>query len=163
MHSSRSNGFPLPLLLVALAGCNSLNADMDSFRVSSDEGGELAAEPLAAFDQPWAMTFLPDGRLLVTEKPGRLLLVAADGSTLAEVGGLPSISASGQGGLGDVILHPDFADNQRVYVSYVERDGSLRRSRGCDGDAGVERRCGTRGPVQMATPRGDADSAAAGW
>ncbi len=71
------------------------------------------------FEEPWAMTFLPDGRLLVTEKPGRLYIVTQDGKK-SPVTGLPPVAYGGQGGLGDVVLHPDFARNKAVYLSYVE-------------------------------------------
>ncbi len=116
----------LSAVLIA-AGCSSgnsgtLGAKMEPFSVESSIGASIDATPLVALDQPWAMTFLPDGRLLITEKPGRLLLVSANGTAMETVEGLPSISASGQGGLGDVIIHPEFADNQRIYLSYVERE-----------------------------------------
>lgn len=69
---------------------------------------------------PWGMTFLPDGRLLVTEKPGRLRVVSANGQLSEPVAGLPTVDARGQGGLLDVALHPDFASNQLIYWSYAE-------------------------------------------
>ncbi|GMU44442.1 MAG: PQQ-dependent sugar dehydrogenase [Xanthomonadales bacterium PRO6] len=71
------------------------------------------------FDEPWAMAFLPDGRLLVSEKAGRLKLHRADGMS-TEVTGVPAVSYGGQGGLGDVVLHPDYAVNQLVYLSWAE-------------------------------------------
>lgn len=71
------------------------------------------------FDEPWAMTFLPDGRLLVTEKKGVLKVHTIDGKT-AEVRGVPKVAYGGQGGLGDVVLHPQFASNGLVYISYAE-------------------------------------------
>jgi aldose sugar dehydrogenase len=81
---------------------------------------------LATLDEPWAMTFLPDGRLLVTEKPGRLKLLDLAGGT-GTVSGGPEVDHGGQGGLGDVVLHPRFADNQRVYLSWAEAgDGDTR-------------------------------------
>jgi aldose sugar dehydrogenase len=76
-------------------------------------------QELATFDEPWAMVFLPGGDLLVTEKAGRLKLRRADGRIL-DVAGAPSVAYGGQGGLGDVILHPDFAGNHLVYLSWVE-------------------------------------------
>jgi glucose/arabinose dehydrogenase len=70
---------------------------------------------------PWGMTFLPDGKMLVTEKPGRLRIVSADGKTLSEpVAGLPMVDARGQGGLLDVVLDPAFQKNQLIYWSYSE-------------------------------------------
>ena len=69
---------------------------------------------------PWALEFLPDGRILVTERPGRLRIVSATGTLSDPVQGVPAVAASGQGGLLDVALHPDFATNQLVYLSYAE-------------------------------------------
>ncbi|MGE4071426.1 MAG: PQQ-dependent sugar dehydrogenase [Lysobacterales bacterium] len=77
------------------------------------------ATELARFNEPWAMTFLPDGRLLVTEKQGVLKLHSLGGTTL-EISGVPKVAYGGQGGLGDVVVHPKFADNGLVYLSYVE-------------------------------------------
>lgn len=79
----------------------------------------FAMDEVAKFDEPWAMTFLPDGRLLVTEKPGRLYVVTQDGRKSA-VTGVPTVAYGGQGGLGDVVLHPEFATNSVVYMSYAE-------------------------------------------
>ena len=64
---------------------------------------------MAEFDEPWAMAFLPDGRLLVTEKAGRLLVVDGAGIRSQPVDGVPDVDYGGQGGLGDVALHPEFA------------------------------------------------------
>ncbi|MFZ5556691.1 MAG: PQQ-dependent sugar dehydrogenase [Pseudomonadota bacterium] len=70
-------------------------------------------------EHPWGMAFLPDGRILVTERPGRLRIVNADGSLdPGPVEGLPKIAEHGQGGLLDVALHPRFAENGLVYLSY---------------------------------------------
>ena len=85
-------------------------------------GVPFAIQPVAQFDQPWAMTFLPDGRLLVTEKPGalRLLDVSTPGATAGTISGTPTVDNSGQGGLGDVVLHPQFSRNNLLYLSFVE-------------------------------------------
>jgi len=69
---------------------------------------------------PWSLAFLPDGRMLVTERPGRLRIVTADGQLGAPIAGLPAISVGGQCGLLDVALDPKFADNHLVYFSYAE-------------------------------------------
>ncbi len=69
---------------------------------------------------PWGMAFLPDRRLLVTEKGGSLRLVSADGKSVSTVGGVPAVAAAGQGGLLDVALDPQFSVNRRVYLSYSE-------------------------------------------
>jgi glucose/arabinose dehydrogenase len=76
-------------------------------------------------DHPWGLVFLPDGRFLVSERPGRLRLVAADGSLSAPLEGLPEVVATGQGGLLDLALHPDFANNRRVYFAYAAGNGPL--------------------------------------
>ena len=81
---------------------------------------------VARFDEPWAMTFLPDGRLLVTEKRGRLRLMTREGE-VSEIAGAPEVAYGGQGGLGDVILHPRFAENGIVYLSWAEPgEGDVR-------------------------------------
>jgi len=80
----------------------------------------FVATPVATFEEPWAMSFLPDGRLLVTEKKGRLLVVTQDGEVSESVSGVPEVDYGGQGGFGDVVVHPDFAANGLVYFSYVE-------------------------------------------
>jgi glucose/arabinose dehydrogenase len=85
-------------------------------------------EPVAAFDQPWALAFLPDGRMLVTEKTGNLFIVGRDGSKSRPVRGVPDVDYGGQGGLGDVALHPDFAQNRVIYLSYAE--GGVGGTRG---------------------------------
>lgn len=80
----------------------------------------FATDVVAQFDEPWSMAFLPDGRLLVTEKKGELLVVTQDGKSIVSVEGVPEVDYGGQGGLGDVALHPDFPDNRLVYLSYAE-------------------------------------------
>lgn len=73
-------------------------------------------------EHPWGLAFLPDGRMLVTERPGRLRIVA-DGWLIPEpVAGVPEVWDDGQGGLLDVALHPDFAENGLVYLSYASPD-----------------------------------------
>ncbi|MEO9470379.1 PQQ-dependent sugar dehydrogenase [Parasphingorhabdus sp.] len=74
---------------------------------------------VASFDEPWAMTFLPDGRMLVTEKAGKLFLVDQNGEK-SEVINVPEVAYGGQGGFGDVILAPDFATSGKIYLSWVE-------------------------------------------
>lgn len=100
---------------------------------------------VAGFESPWAMAFLPDGRLLVTEKPGALRLFDPAAGTTASVAGVPAVDHGGQGGLGDVVLHPAFADNGLVYLSYAEagegdtRGAAVARARlVLEGDARLE-------------------------
>jgi glucose/arabinose dehydrogenase len=76
--------------------------------------------------KPWALAWLPDGRMLVTERPGRLRVVSPDGEISAPVRGLPDVDDRGQGGLLDVLIDPDFVKNRLIYLSYSEpgSDGS---------------------------------------
>ncbi|WP_233398571.1 PQQ-dependent sugar dehydrogenase [Luteimonas sp. MC1828] len=86
----------------------------------------FAITEAATFDAPWAMAFLPDGRLLVTEMAGALRLYDPARNTTGTISGVPEVSHVAQGGLGEVVLHPQYASNQRVYFSYVESgDGGL--------------------------------------
>ncbi|HEU4340901.1 MAG TPA: PQQ-dependent sugar dehydrogenase, partial [Candidatus Binatia bacterium] len=71
-------------------------------------------------ENPWALAFLPEGRMLVTERPGRLRLVDRDGRISKPLDGVPRVSARGQGGLLDVVLDPRFDKNRLVYLSYAE-------------------------------------------
>ena len=74
-------------------------------------------------EQPWSLAFLPDGRMLVTEKAGRLRVVS-QGKLLAPTGSRSSgVTVHGQGGLHDVVLHPEFEKNQLVYLAYAARGG----------------------------------------
>jgi glucose/arabinose dehydrogenase len=92
-------------------------------------GAPFAIADIARFDEPWAMTFLPDGRLLVTEKKGVLkLLDPAAPGTIGTIAGVPQVAYGGQGGLGDVVLHPRFADTRLVYLSFAE--GGTGNTRG---------------------------------
>lgn len=75
---------------------------------------------IAAFDEPWALAFLPNGKMLVTEKKGNLFIVTQNGKKSRPLGGVPDVDYGGQGGFGDVIPHPDFVNNQTIYLSYVE-------------------------------------------
>lgn len=102
------------MLLASLPAC----AVEESFQT---EGPAIRVTTVAdGLDRPWGLAFLPDGSLLVTEKPGRLRHVGADGTLSPPLGGVPAVDARGQGGLLDVTLHPDFAANRLVYLSYAE-------------------------------------------
>lgn len=94
------------------------------------------AVTVADLDHPWAMNFLPDGKMIVTEKEGRLLIISQDGETVKEISGVPDVDFGGQGGLGDVILHPDYQTNRMVYLSYAEA-GKRRGRRGAAVGRGV--------------------------
>ena len=83
--------------------------------------GAVHVQTLAqGLEHPWALVFLPDGRLLVTERPGRLRSVGQDGRVSTPFAGVPQVLARGQGGLLDITLDPSFADNRLVYLAYAE-------------------------------------------
>jgi aldose sugar dehydrogenase len=85
------------------------------------------SEKRVNIDQPWAMAFMPDGRALITTRPGKLLLWRV-GSDPVEVAGVPKVRYKEQGGLGDIKLSPDFARDRMVYITYVEPMGDLTRA-----------------------------------
>jgi glucose/arabinose dehydrogenase len=105
-----------PLLIVAASSvaCAAENA-------SPTEHGPVRLVTVASgLEHPWGMAFLPDGRVLVTEQPGRLRIVAPDGRIGPPLEGVPAVDTTNQGGLLDVALDPDFAANRLVYLSYAE-------------------------------------------
>jgi glucose/arabinose dehydrogenase len=121
--------FSLVAASVAVTACNAQQPPAAATADSSNVG-PMAPTPLADapftleqrgdFEDPWAMTFLPDGNsALITEQAGRLILWRTDGSAV-EVSGVPAVSYAGQGGFGDVVLHPQFASNRLVYLSWAE-------------------------------------------
>lgn len=124
MHARSGCWFIAGMLFVCLAGAT---AFAGSVLVTGTEGTRLEIERIAEFNEPWAMTFLPDGSMLVTEKAGMLFLLSRDGATRHKVDGVPKVAYGGQGGLGDIILHPQFEENRLVYLSYAEGDSSGRR------------------------------------
>jgi glucose/arabinose dehydrogenase len=95
-------------------------------------------------EHPWGVAFLPDGRMLVTERPGRLRVVSADGTVSPPLSGVPEVRAGGQGGLLDVVLAPDFATSRVLYLSYSE-PGAL----GAAGTTVARARLGERGLVDV--------------
>ncbi|MBS7538078.1 PQQ-dependent sugar dehydrogenase [Ancylobacter lacus] len=115
----------LAALLALPAGLPAARAQ-EAAHPEPSSAGPLAVETVAAgLDSPWGLAFLPDGRLLVTERVGRLRIVSPNGTVSAPVAGVPPVFASGQGGLLDVALAPDFADSRLVYLSYAEpREGA---------------------------------------
>lgn len=112
---------PASCRIVAFASAASLvfSASASAFEITGSDGSIMEASSVAEFDEPWAMTFLPDGTMLVTTKPGKLFHVTQSGDK-AEVEGMWEVAYGGQGGLGDVVLHPGFDENSLVYLSSVE-------------------------------------------
>jgi glucose/arabinose dehydrogenase len=115
MKTTTLAGFAGASWLVLCAGCEAAEAP-----ASQPAGSAFVSTAVASFSEPWAMTFLPDGRLLVTEKKGALKLLDVASGRKGDVTGVPTVAYGGQGGLGDVILHPGFAQNQLVYLSFAE-------------------------------------------
>jgi aldose sugar dehydrogenase len=138
---------PQRLLAIAwLAGCASPAADAQGPAPSSPQpkatDGVVRVEQVASgLEHPWGLAFLPDGRMLVTERPGRLRIVSQDGKISEPLAGVPRVQASGQGGLLDVAIDPKFSENRLVYLSYADPgDGGAGTAvaRGRLGDSGLE-------------------------
>lgn len=108
---------------ICVLGCTAAPAQGPAQRspTPASTSGVVRAEVVAkGLEHPWALAFLPDGRILVTERPGRLRIVGRDRALSPPVAGVPAVLARGQGGLLDVALDPNFAQNQLVYLSYAE-------------------------------------------
>ena len=97
--------------------------------IQGTSGSLMRARVVADFNEPWAMTFINEKELLVTSKTGKLWVVSVEGNK-SEVSGVPKVAYGGQGGLGDVILHPNFKENQLIYFSYIKFDDASRALRG---------------------------------
>ncbi|MEH2479145.1 glucose/arabinose dehydrogenase [Nitrobacteraceae bacterium AZCC 2146] len=116
----------------------STRGDNSSFASSA---GQLEVQTVASgLVHPWALAFLPDGRMLVTERPGRMRIVTPQGQLLPPFKGVPEVWATGQGGLLDVITDKGFAQNNTIYFCFSERSGSggrttVARARLVDGTA----------------------------
>ena len=97
----------------------------DAQAIKTQEHVVRVVRIVEGLEHPWGLAFLPDGRMLVTERPGRLRIIGKDGRLVPQaVSGLPAIAVHGQGGLLDVALHPRFAENSFVYFSYAGRGES---------------------------------------
>ena len=113
--------FAPPLVAGIVAVCAAASFAMAQPSSVATQAGPLNVDVVVdRLDHPWALTFLPDGRMLVTERPGRLRLVSADGKLSSPIAGVPAVYATGQGGLLDVVLSPDFVTDRLVYLSFSE-------------------------------------------
>lgn len=113
-------------VLTTLAIATSTRGDNSSFDSSA---GRLSVETVAGgLVHPWGLAFLPDGRMLVTERAGRMRIVGRDGKLSPPLGAVPEVRASGQGGLLDVATDTAFATNHTIYFCYAERAGSGGRT-----------------------------------
>lgn len=110
-----------PVVALLLIGCSVEGAGAaPEPRTLSTEDGRVKVETVATgLDHPWGLTFLPDGRMLVTERAGALRTVA-DGEVSKPIAGVPEVWARGQGGLLDVTVSANFAQDRLVYVSFAE-------------------------------------------
>jgi glucose/arabinose dehydrogenase len=107
-----------------LTGAGAVQAQITKAPAQSTNGGVKVETFAKGLAHPWALAFLPDGRLLVTERPGRMRLIGKDGKLSPALKGLPQVAAGGQGGLLDLVLSPDFASSQHIFFSFSEpRDG----------------------------------------
>jgi glucose/arabinose dehydrogenase len=115
-----------PLAVLLALGCSSRSdAGAKAGQASAGASGARAAAPritvfAKGLSHPWGLAFLPDGKMLVTERPGRLRIVGRDGALSQPIGGVPPVYAHGEGGLFDVALDPHFASNLTVYLAYAE-------------------------------------------
>jgi glucose/arabinose dehydrogenase len=108
----------LAVVVVSLALASPSQAE--TFKSSA---GDIKVETVAGgLVHPWALAFLPDGRMLVTERPGRMRIVTPDGKLSAPLPGVPKVFAVSQGGLHDVVLDRGFADNKTIYFCFAERE-----------------------------------------
>jgi glucose/arabinose dehydrogenase len=123
MGLSRSGGSLTASSAILLGAALALGVSAPHAQIVRSEAHDFRViRVVEGFEHPWSLAFLPDGRMLVTERPGRLRIIGADGKLDPRpVTGLPRIAAHGQGGLMDVALHPRFAENRLVYLSFAAR------------------------------------------
>jgi len=141
MRHARLHVLPrLGLLAVSLSLAGGVSARPDSQVVTTEKARVRVDTVVGALENPWGLAFLPDGRMLVTEKRGRLRLVSPEGRLGAPLAGVPGVDAAGKGGLLDVAVDPGFDRNQRVYLSYSEPRGD-----GLNGTSVVRAKLGAQG------------------
>jgi aldose sugar dehydrogenase len=135
--------FPLGLGSVAIAatigGCSAANTTPSSIAsapaapavpvVAAQPTGFKQTTVIEGLERPWSMAWLPDGTMLVTEKAGRLRVVRNGKLEPTPITGVPTVMSSGQGGLMDVSLHPQFAQNRQIYLTYAQGDPNANRTR----------------------------------
>ena len=125
-HSKNHAGIWLGLWSsILLSACHAENKSSHEQRQQAVHASVAISQPIqvnkiSEFTEPWAMGVLPDQRLLITEKAGSLVLFNPKTRQKIAVQGVPAVAYGGQGGLGDVLLHPDFKQNYVIYLSYAE-------------------------------------------
>jgi glucose/arabinose dehydrogenase len=110
---------PLAGVVLAVVGFDPAARAADEI-VHAEAAAVKVTEVARGFATPWSLAFLPDGRMLVTERPGRLRLVTAEGAVSAPLAGVPEVQARGQGGLLDVVLSPDFTRDRTIFLSFAQ-------------------------------------------
>ena len=128
------------LLAVSLSLAGVVSARPEAQVVTTEKARVRVETVVRGLEHPWGLAFLPDGRMLVTEKAGRLRIVSPEGQLGEPLAGVPTVDAVGQGGLLDVAVDPGFARNQRIYLSYSEPRGE-----GLNGTSVVRAKLGTQG------------------
>jgi glucose/arabinose dehydrogenase len=131
MFSSRGASLGAPVCIVVATVLSGVVTSACAQTPRPDPAQTIASEQHAfrvvtvaeGLENPWSMAFLPDGGILVTERPGRLRIIRSGQLQPEPIGGVPAVRAQGQGGLLDVVLHPDFANNRLVYLSYSKPRG----------------------------------------
>ncbi|MGO4571303.1 PQQ-dependent sugar dehydrogenase [Microvirga sp. 2TAF3] len=116
----------ITLILAFALGASPATLAQDTQRIRTDKVEVIVETVARGLQNPWGLAFLPDNRMLVTERPGYLRIVTADGKLSEPVQGMPRIAARGQGGLLDVALDPNFSQNRLVYLSFAEDRGDGR-------------------------------------
>ena len=114
------------LSLAVAFGLVAATANAQTANMAMTQGHTFTTTEVAKFNAPWAMTFLPNGRILITEMAGALRLYDPVSKQSGTITGTPETQRISQGGLGDIVLHPQYATNQLVYLSFVESDDSGR-------------------------------------
>src|SRR5580658_7977881 len=107
---------PLLLTLASMAAWAQINAGQQKPEASLP----FTMTTVASFELPWRLAFLPDGRMLITEKVGPVWLVSQTGEKIAPVGNTPAVYWNGQNGMMGVFVSPTFATDQRIYLTYAE-------------------------------------------
>jgi glucose/arabinose dehydrogenase len=136
--------FHAALATALILGFGSAATAQDTQRIRTDKVEVIVETAARGLEHPWGLAFLPDGRMLVTERPGRLRIISHEGALSEPIKGLPPIAARRQGGLLDIALDPNFAQNRLVYFSFAEDRGegqagtSVARARLSEDGSGLE-------------------------
>jgi len=129
MKSSKLPYLGLGFMTLVIAGIVSSSLNPLPQLISAKPEPTIPKTIVRGLEHPWSMAWLPDGSILITERPGRLRIVKNGVLLPQAIAGLPNIYAQGQGGLMDISLHPQFQQNRLVYLTYAHGDASANRTR----------------------------------